>query len=232
MKPPPPSTISRRPRVARPRRAGKLRSASAMRSASPGTSSWSFPGPLPSKAAYQGRTTRPAQPTRLQTRAQRRRLSRMAPRLLRLAVDFSLPPLEQALALGARAVLREVVVDQLDVGEPRRLRRQLSLSVRRHLELLGVGAELLRLRRQCPVAELLRALEIARALDDAERADLVAGALAGRLDLHGEAGERFGDAVVHEADTDRRLAACDRLDRAHARPRVLVDVAVKLPQVA
>src|SRR5207237_5000538 len=88
--------------------------------------------------------------------------------LLRLAVDFSLPPLEQALALGARAVLREVVVDQLDVGEPRRLRRQPRLAVRRHLELPGFGTELLRRRGQRPVDELPGALEVARALDDAE----------------------------------------------------------------
>src|SRR5690348_4418434 len=111
----------------------------------------------------------------------------MTRRLLRLAVDFSLPPLEQALALGARPVLREIVVDQLDVGEARRLRRQLRLAVRRHLELLGVGAELLRRSRQRPVDELLGALEITGALDDAERADLVPGALARRLDLHREA---------------------------------------------
>src|SRR6185369_17696206 len=111
-------------------------------------------------------------------------------------------------------------------------RRQLRLAVRRHLELLGIGAELLRRSRQRPVDELLRALEIAGALDDAERADLVPGALARRLDLYREAGERLGHAVVHEADADRRLAARHRLDRPHARTRVLVDVAVQLAQVA
>src|SRR5262249_15229179 len=101
-----------------------------------------------------------------------------------------------------------------------------------HLELLGLGAQLLRRRRQRPVDELLGALEIARALDDAEGADLVPGALAGRLDLHREAGDRLGDAVVHEADADRRLAARHRLDRPNARARVLVDVLVELSQVA
>src|SRR5439155_10187797 len=153
-------------------------------------------------------------------------------RLLRLAVDLSLPPIEQALALGARAVLREVIADQLDLGELRSLRRQLGLPIRGNLELLGLGAELLRLRRERPVDELARPLQVARALDDAERADLVARAFARRLDLDGKAGDRLGHAVVHEADADRRLAARHRLDRADARARVLVDVAVELPQIA
>src|SRR5690348_17958500 len=122
MKPAAPAIISRRPSSARPRREGRLRRASAATSASPGTTSWSFPGAAVSANAYQGRKTRPAQPTRLQTRTQRRRLSGMTRRLLRLAVDFSLPPPEQALAPGARPVLREIVVDQLDVGQARRLR--------------------------------------------------------------------------------------------------------------
>src|SRR5262249_62127079 len=74
--------------------------------------------------------------------------------------------------------------------------------------------------------------ERARALDGAGRADLVAGALARRLDLDGESSDRLGDAVVHEADADRRLAARHRLDRTDAGARVLVDVAMKLPQVA
>ena len=91
---------------------------------------------------------------------------------------------EQAAALGRRAVLGEVVVDELDVGELGRLRRDRRRLVRRHLVGLRVGAERLRLGRQRPVVPLLGAVEVARALDDRHRADLVAGALARRDGLH------------------------------------------------
>src|SRR4030095_6173581 len=38
------------------------------------------------------------------------------------AADFLVPALEQALAFGRRSVLREVVVDELDIGDLRRQR--------------------------------------------------------------------------------------------------------------
>ncbi len=68
---------------------------------------------------------------------------------------------EQAAALGRRAVLGEVVVDQLDVGELGRLRRDRRRLVGRHLVGLRRGAERLRLGRQRPVVPLLGVVEVA-----------------------------------------------------------------------
>ena len=130
-----------------------------------------------------------------------------------MRADLLVPALEQALALGGRAVLREVVVDELDVGDLRRQRRDRRADVRRNLELLRLRAQRLRLRRQRPVVELLRVVQVARALDDRQRADFVAGAFARRDALHRKAGLRLGDDVVDERDARERLAARGRLDR-------------------
>src|SRR5947207_1603041 len=76
---------------------------------------------------------------------------RFAPRDDRLrrslgdAADFPVPALQQPLAFRGRPVLREVVVDELDVGHLRRQRRNRRTDVRRQLELLGLRAERLRL---------------------------------------------------------------------------------------
>src|SRR6267143_4602112 len=181
----------------------------------------------PSASAYHGSRRKPTLPRVLQINALRRRPRPMVAPLLRLAVDLFLPPVDQPLALRFRAVLREVVVDQLDLGELRRLRGQLGLRVRGHLELLVVGAELLRRGRERPVEELLRVVQVACALDDAQRPDLVAGALARGLGLDRESGDGLGDAVVHEADADRGLTPRHRLDGAGARAGVLVHVLVQ-----
>ena len=80
--------------------------------------------------------------------------------------DLLVPALQQALALGGRAVLREIVVDELDVGELRRQWGNRRGDVGRDLELLRLVAQCLGLRRQRPIDELLRLVQVARALDD------------------------------------------------------------------
>src|SRR5712692_4875180 len=97
----------------------------------------------PSGSAYHGSPRKPRLPRMLQTSALRRTPRAMVSPLLRLAIDLFLPSLEQPLALHLRPVLREVVVDELDLCELGRLGGQLGLHVRRHLELFAVGAELL-----------------------------------------------------------------------------------------
>src|SRR5207248_10951943 len=84
----------------------------------------------------------------------------------RRRVDFPFPALEQPFALGGRAVLREVVIDDLDRRQRRHLRRQLDVAIGRNREFLHVEADLLALRRQRPVDELARRFRIVRALDD------------------------------------------------------------------
>src|SRR5919106_1267401 len=115
-------------------------------------------------------------------------------------VHLVVPLLEQARALVRAAVLLEVVVDELDLLQIRGLRRRHRIRVRGHLVRLRLGGELLCLRGQRPVVPLPGALRIARALDDAHRADLVAGALAGRDDLDREALDDLRHHVVHECD--------------------------------
>src|SRR5437667_12373346 len=137
----------------------------------------------PSGSAYHGSTRKPRLPRMLQINALRRRPRPMVPPLLRLAIDLFLPSLEQPLALRLRAVLREIVVDQLDLGELGSLGRQLGLQVGRHLELLVVGTDLLGRSGQRPVDRLLVVDDAARALDDGERADRVDRALARGLAL-------------------------------------------------
>src|SRR5439155_773249 len=178
-----------------------------------------------------GSTRKPRLPRMLQINALRRRPRPMVPPLLRLAIDLFLPSLEQPLALRLRAVFREIIVDQLDLGELGSLGRQLGLQVGRHLELLVVGTDLLGRSGQRPVDELLGVVEAARALDDAERADLVSRALARGLGLDGETRDRFRNAVVQEADADRGLAPSHGLDGTGARARVLVHVLVLLLEV-
>src|SRR6185312_162880 len=78
---------------------------------------------------------------------------------LRSRVDLSFPALEQALALRRRSVLGGVVVDQLDVGKTRHLRRQRNRAVGRYRVLLDVETDLLRFLRQRPVEEFLRVVQ-------------------------------------------------------------------------
>src|SRR5207247_10547859 len=77
----------------------------------------------PSASAYHGSARKPAVPTTLQIKALRGGRPAMAPPLPRQTIDLLLPPVDQPLPLGLGAVLREVVGDQLDLGELRRLRR-------------------------------------------------------------------------------------------------------------
>src|SRR5215472_18780249 len=88
--------------------------------------------------------------------------------------DFLVPSREQARALRGRAELREVVVDELDLGEFGRQRRHGRVLVRwklvRHL---GLEPDRLRLRRERPVVTLLGVVHVLRTLDDAHAADLV-----------------------------------------------------------
>src|SRR5262245_10200927 len=81
----------------------------------------------------------------------------------REAVDLLLPLVEQASPLDGRAELLEVVVDQLDLREPRRLLRHLRAPIRRHLELLAARPQRLGRRGERPVHEAARAFGIARA---------------------------------------------------------------------
>src|SRR5712692_4569751 len=149
----------------------------------------------------------------------------------RQRVDLLVPLVEQAPALGRGAVLLEVVFDQLDVTELGRFLRNLGAAIGRRLELLASRPQRRSGRGERPVLELLGALEVARAVDHAERADLVAGALARRDPGDRKARHHLGDHVVHEAHADQRLAARYRLDRSHPRLRVLVDVRVQLLEV-
>src|SRR5262245_30134255 len=105
----------------------------------------------------------------------------------REAVDLLLPLVEQASPLDGRAELLEVVVDQLDLREPRRLLRHLRTPIRRHLELLAARPQRLGRRGERPVHEAARAFGIARAAHDAHRADLVARPLAGSHAAHRKA---------------------------------------------
>ena len=147
-------------------------------------------------------------------------------------VDFLLPALEQALALGGRAVLGDVVVDDLDVGEIRNLRRQRHVAVGRDRVFLDVEPDLLRVGGQRPVEEFLRVVEVARALDDRHRADLVADALAGQDRLDRKAAHDLVDHAVQDGAADADLAARDRGHRSDAGARVLVDVGVERLHVA
>src|SRR5690348_1619917 len=77
--------------------------------------------------------------------------------LLRQRRDLLVPAREEARTLGRRAVLGEVVIDELDVGKLRRERRHRRALVRRKLiRDLRLEADGLRLRRQRPVVPLLR----------------------------------------------------------------------------
>src|SRR2546425_4283716 len=80
--------------------------------------------------------------------------------------DVLFPPVEQPLARLARAELREVVVDDLDVGELRHLRRQRHAAVGGNRVLLDVEADFLAIDGQRPVDEFPRRVGIARAFDD------------------------------------------------------------------
>ncbi len=145
---------------------------------------------------------------------------------------FVVPLLQQPRTLGRRAVLSKVVVDQFDVAELGRLRRDRSLLVRRHLEALHAAADGLRFGRQRPVVPLARVGQVLGALDDAHRADLVAGAFAGRDDLHRRAAHRLRHRVVLEGDADQALAGGRSARRRGAALGVLVDVLVhRLHQV-
>ena len=95
-----------------------------------------------------------------------------------------------------------------------------------HLEAASRGGDLLRLGRQRPVVELLRLVHVLGAGDQAQRADLVAGALAGRHHGHRLVVLGHVDDVVLEGDADERLALARGECRSGAGLGVFVDVLV------
>lgn len=139
------------------------------------------------------------------------------------ALNLLLPLLEQAAALAGRTVLGEVVVDQLDLRQFGHQRRHLGVLVRRDREGLVRRADLLRRRGQRLVVELLGIVEVARALDDAHRADLVAGPLARGARRHRKAGRLFRHRVVQESHAHRRLTAARTAFTGPAPDLVLAD---------
>ena len=71
--------------------------------------------------------------------------------LLRKTVDVLLPALQEATALGRGAILGEVVIDELHLGQLGRLGRQRRRSVGRDLILLGLGADALGIGGEGPI---------------------------------------------------------------------------------
>src|SRR5438128_9364938 len=104
------------------------------------------------------------------------------------APDLRLEAGEQARALVLRAPPADLEIDQLHGGEIERVGRRLRVAVRRHLVRVGAVGELLCLLGERPVDERLRRLEVPRAVDDGDTADLVPGALVGRDQLEREPG--------------------------------------------
>src|ERR1700757_2542913 len=79
--------------------------------------------------------------------------------------DLLVPLGEQPRALRRRAVLREIVVDELDLGEFRRLRRGARVLVGWNLVgHLRLRTDALRLRGKRPVVPLLGVLHVLGAL--------------------------------------------------------------------
>src|SRR5689334_10322976 len=98
--------------------------------------------------------------------------------LFRERGDLTIPALEQALALGRSAVLREVVIDQLDLRDFGRVRRDWRVDVRWELILVALRRQRLCFGRKRPVDEFLGDIEVARTFHDGERPDFVAGSFA------------------------------------------------------
>ena len=119
----------------------------------------------------------------------------------------------------------------LILREVGRLRRHRRRRIGRDLETARGGGDLLRVRRQRPVVELLRLVHVLRAGDQAERADLVAGALAGRHHRDRLVVLGHVDHVVLEGDADQRLALARGQRRRRAGLGVFVDVLVQRLEV-
>src|SRR5207244_4943933 len=85
----------------------------------------------------------------------------------RQVLDFAVPLGEQMLAFRRGAIFGKVVVDEFDLRKIGRLWWRLGVPVGRHLVLLCLATERLRLGGQGPVVPFMRIVAIAGAFDDA-----------------------------------------------------------------
>ena len=153
-------------------------------------------------------------------------------RSARQRVDVLLPARDQAASLGARAVLRVVVVDQLDLLEVGHVAGRPASPCS---TAAGTGWSRRRTAAPAASAPIRRTSSPARGCF-APLTMLIEPISApvpsdGVTVSTGKPCIFSLRAVVHEADRDRGLAARHRLDRPGARARVLADVPVQALQV-